>query len=545
MKLLRLLCDSGIKYRAEGEIDIEITEIVSDSRRVRRGCLFLCIRGIKNDSHRYIDRVCAGGAAALVVEEGHTFDRVCIPAGVTIIYTKDTRSALAALWYARYELAAAGLGLVAVTGTNGKTTVSHMLRSIFGAAMYRCGLIGTLGCETPKRVLDTRDDPDFCPDDANANMTTPDPGQLYRILAAMRDDGAEYVFMEASSHALALSKLSPLHFSAAVITNLTPEHLDFHGNMENYFLAKAEILKMTDIAVLNADDAYAPRFLEYARERELPVAGHIILCSAGGSRILDSAGCVRYTAESIRLFGGEGISYTMVSPGEIRTLRTATPGAFSVMNSLQAAAVAISLGISGSAVADALASASRTPGRLERVRVGGGFPVAVFIDYAHTPDALENLLRTARGLIDARSACRGEPPGRLILLFGCGGDRDRQKRPKMGHIASRMADLCVITSDNSRSERPRDIIDEIMVGFDPHCPHMIELDRRAAIERAIAEARAGDILLLAGKGHERYEIDAGGRHEFCEADIVRAAAAEWMQRHTSDPEDTHRIDTKT
>lgn len=529
MKLLSLLEGAGIKYRAEGKTNIEINEIVSDSRRVCRGCLFLCIRGIKSDSHLYAGRACADGAAALVVEEGHVFDREHIPAEITIIYTKDTRAALARLWYARYELAVAGICLVAVTGTNGKTTVCHMLRAIFGAAMHRCGIIGTVGCETPKRVLDTRGDPAFSPDDANANMTTPDPGQLYRILAAMRDDGAEYVFMEASSHALALSKLAPLHFSAAVITNLTPEHLDFHGTMENYFLAKAEILKMTDIAVLNADDAYAGRFLEYARERELPCAEHIILCSAGACRVSNTSGCARFTAESIHATDGGGIGYTMVSPSEIRTLRSPMPGGFTVMNSLQAAAVALSLGIGGNAVSDALASASPTPGRLERVRIDGGFPVAVFIDYAHTPDALENLLRTARGFIDARNACRGGSGGRIILLFGCGGDRDRKKRPKMGRIASAMADLCVITSDNSRSEQPSDIIDEIMAGFDDRCRHIIEPNRKAAIELAIKNARAGDVILLAGKGHERYEIDAAGRHEFCEAEIARVAAAEWMR----------------
>ncbi len=531
MELGILLDNAGIEYRAEGKTNIDITDIVSDSRRVCRGCLFLCIRGIKSDSHLYADRVCADGAVALVIEVGCVFDRRRIPAEITIIYTQNTRAALARLWYARYELAAAKFRFVAVTGTNGKTTVSHMLRTIFGAAMYRCGIIGTVGCETPLRVLDTRCDPNFSPDDANANMTTPDPGQLYRILAAMRDDGVEYVFMEATSHALALSKLAPLHFTAAVITNLTPEHLDFHGNMENYFLAKAEILKMTDIAVLNADDAYADRFLEYARERELPCAEHIILCSAGHNRVKNTVGCIRYTAESIRVSDGGGISYTMVSPGEIRALRCAMPGGFTVMNSLQAAAAAISLGIGGNAVSDALASASPTPGRLERVRISGKFPISVFIDYAHTPDALENLLRTARGFIDARSTCRGEPRGRVILLFGCGGDRDRQKRPEMGRIASKMADFCVITSDNSRSERPCDIIDDIMSGFDLSCPHITEVNRKAAIEWTIKNAGSGDVILLAGKGHEKYEIDANGRHEFCEADIVKNAAVEWMRVH--------------
>lgn len=526
MELARLLSDAGFEYRAVGRTDIEVSEIVSDSRRVCDKCLFLCIRGIKNDSHRYIGEVCARGAACVVVEEGYTDPSVHLPAGTTIIYTKDTRAALARLWYARYELAAAGMRLVAVTGTNGKTTVSYMLRSVFGAAMHRCGLIGTVRCETPLRVLDTRGDPGFCPDDENANMTTPDPGQLYRMLAAMRDDGAEYVFMEATSHALALGKLAPLRFAATVITNLTPEHLDFHGDMENYFLAKASILRQSEAAVINADDRYGGRFLEYAVGHDCPCVGRIILCSAGKPKTGDTS-CERFTAENIRAADGEGVSYTLVSPREIRTIRCPTPGSFTVMNSLEAAACAMTLGVSGGFVSDALAASAGTPGRLERVRLGAGFPVSVFIDYAHTPDALENLLRTARGFIDARNACRGTAGGRVILLFGCGGDRDRRKRPEMGRIAARLADFTVVTSDNSRSEKPEAIINEIMSGFDPSAPHIVEPDRRRAIFRAVECARAGDVLLLAGKGHEQYEIDASGRHEFREADIVRDAARLW------------------
>lgn len=529
MNLAGLLSDAGFEYRAVGRTDIEISEIVSDSRRVSDNCLFLCIRGIKNDSHRYIGEVCAKGAAAVVVEEEYWGRTLHLPAGITIIYTKDTRSALARLWYARYELAAAGMRLVAVTGTNGKTTVSYMLRSIFGAAMHRCGLIGTVRCETPLRVLDTRGDPGFCPDDENANMTTPDPGQLYRMLAAMRDDGAEYVFMEATSHALALGKLAPLRFAAVVITNLTPEHLDFHGDMENYFLAKASILEQSEAAIINADDRYAARFVEYAVSRDCPCRDRIILCSAGRGGSMPDLPGERFAAENIRAADGEGVSYTLVSQREIRTIRCPVPGSFTVMNSLEAAACAMTLGVSGGFAADALAASAGTPGRLERVRLGSGFPVSVFIDYAHTPDALENLLRTARGFVDARNACRGTHGGRVILLFGCGGDRDRRKRPEMGRIAARLADITVITSDNSRSEKPESIINEIMSGFDPSAAHIVEVDRRRAIFRAVALARAGDVLLLAGKGHEQYEIDATGRHEFCEADIVREAVRLWRE----------------
>lgn len=533
MELKSLLDGAGIDHRADGSENIEISEIVSDSRRVRQNCLFVCIRGMKNDSHRYIDDVCAAGAAAVVVEDDENSAMLRIPAGVTIIYTKDTRAALARLWCARYELSATGgkMRLVAVTGTNGKTTVSYMLRAIFGAAMYRCGLIGTVRCETPLRVLDTRCDPAYRADDPNANMTTPDPDRLYRMLAAMRDDGAEYVFIEASSHALALRKLEPLRFACAVFTNLTPEHLDLHGNMGEYFAAKARLLELSDAAVINADDPYGERFAEYATRMHCPCAEHLIMCGEGNGISKNKyRGYECYRAESIRDRGRDGVSYMLCSPHEMRDVRCAVPGRFNVMNSLEAAACALYLGVSGGFVADALSSLSPAPGRLERVRLGGDFPAVVFIDYAHTPDALSNLLKTARGFTNARSECRGENAGRIILVFGCGGDRDRKKRPLMGEVASRLADITLITSDNSRSEDPLAIIEEINAGMSSDAVYENIPDRRRAIERAVNIAERGDVILLAGKGHERYEIVGGVRREFDEAAVVIDAVERRMRK---------------
>ena len=246
MLLKELLRSSGIFYRAAGNENIEISTISSDSRSAAKNSLFVCIRGRNHDGHLYAGIAAAKGAVAVLAED--EFGE--LPSGVTVIYTHDTAAALARLWDAWYDHPASKLNLIAVTGTNGKTTVSFLLDAIFTAAFHKCGIIGTVYCRTPKRLLQTE----------TSGLTTPDPETLYRVLADMRDDGAEYVFIEASSHALVLGRLAPLEFEAAVFTNLTPEHLDFHGNMENYFLAKASLLEKCKIAYINYDDSYAGRY---------------------------------------------------------------------------------------------------------------------------------------------------------------------------------------------------------------------------------------------------------------------------------------------
>lgn len=507
MKLSELISRAGIFYRSVGNEDPVIEAIHTDSRRVSKNSLFVCIRGLKQDAHRYIADAVSHGASAVLAED----ERYRAPDGIPTLYTSDTRAAAARLWNAWYAEPARDLKLIAVTGTNGKTTVTYMLHSIFSAAMHPSGIIGTVRSLTPKRELDLKNA------DGNANMTTPDPEQLYYALDQMRRDGAEYVFIEATSHALALRKLDPLTFDTAIFTNLTPEHLDFHGNMDNYFLAKASLLTKCRRAIINNDDEWADRYLSYARAFG---CGCRIVTASLRDRRAD------YFAEDIALpdtsVSDGGIAYTLRSASIIRRIKCPVPGSFTVMNSLEAAACACEYGISARAVAEALSSFSGTPGRLERVRLGAGFPARLYIDYAHTPDALENLLRTARDFTSG--------DGRLWLVIGCGGDRDRSKRSEMARISSHMADFVVLTSDNSRSESPIDIISEMTKGLDRRTPHAVIVDRKSAIEYAVDNAKWGDVILLAGKGHEQYEIDAAGRHPFDEKALAQAAAEKRLKR---------------
>ena len=470
--------------------DIAIEGVCTDSRRVRRGDLFICIRGMTVDGHRYINEALARGAAAIVAEDGFS-GTVELP----VIPVADTRHAAAMLCDAWYGHPSRKLKLIAVTGTNGKTSVTYMLRCIFEAAMHRCGVIGTVHSYSAGRRLDIR------AENPLANMTTPDPEELYRILSVMAADGVEYVFMEATSHALALRKLDALTFEAAVFTNLTAEHLDFHGNMENYFSAKAKLFSVCKKAIINIDADYGRRLAELCR---CPV----LTCSAKDST-------ADFFAEQIRDLGADGTEYRLVSRNIRAMLHTPIPGRFTVMNTLEAAACAASLGVAPSAIMTALGSLGGIDGRMERVKLGALCDFSVFIDYAHTPDALYNLLMTARGF--------RRPEQRIVLLFGCGGDRDKGKRPVMGRIASELADFCVVTSDNSRSEDPKQIVKEICEGMGA-APRKILLDRAEAIDWVIRTARRGDIILLAGKGHEAYEIDRDGKRPFNEKSLAMEAA---------------------
>ena len=472
--------------------DREIGAIETDSRKTGKNTLFVCIRGLHTDGHAYIGEAVERGCTCILTEEGAVFDP--LPPEVICLSCPDTRRATAMLYNAWYGYPTRQLSLIGVTGTNGKTSVTHMLRAILEAAFYRCGLIGTVGCESVGRHLDSR------AENALANMTTPDPAVLYRVLSEMVADGVEYVLMEVTSHALALGKLAPMHFRAAIFTNLTPEHLDFHKTMEAYAAAKAELMANSDLCVINGDSPYAGFMQAQA-------AGRVVTCSEHGRG--------DYNAEHLS-FSGDGCpTYDLHSVDGCLRIPCAVPGRFSVMNSMQAAAVARELGIGAKTVKDAVSSLFGVKGRMERVKLGLGADFTVLIDYAHTPDALENLLRTTR-LFCQRGA-------RIVLLFGCGGDRDQGKRPMMGRIASENADFVILTSDNSRSEDPMEIISAIRTGMNEQADYCIIPDRAQAIEYAVRQARSGDILLLAGKGHEEYEIRRDGKFPFCEKEIVRQA----------------------
>ena len=501
--------------------EVTVSGLQTDSRLVRPGDLFIAIRGFRTDARTHIPEAVSKGAVAVLCEDGAEIPIQRVPT-VTV---PSARVAMARLYDAWYGHPARGLCLVGVTGTNGKTSVSTMLYRILRAAGIPCGLIGTVGCFTPAS------DTPVCGEDGQpySGMTTPDPAELYPLLSRMASEAMTHsavrpiVVMEVTSHALALGKVAPLTFDLSVFTNLSSEHMDMHGTMEDYYEAKLALFEVSREAVINADDRWGRRLLA-----EPTPVHHYHICHAEGLRNLTPdrmcpAGegtCTRYYAEQVKHLGEDGVSFKLTSPDVRLRLRCPVPGQFTVMNAMQAAVAALSLGVSPATVRDTLAAFGGVPGRMERVRLPEtDIPLSVFIDFAHTPDALENLLASVHAF-----RRRGQ---RIVLVFGCGGDRDRSKRKIMARIASRMADSLVITSDNSRSEDPGSIIADILAGVDKESEFTVVPNRAEAIRYAIRHARSGDIILLAGKGHENYEIDRAGKHPFSEKDIAVEAARKY------------------
>ncbi len=461
-----------------GERDLTITQIAIDSREVEPGALFVALRGSHTDGRRYVDDAIARGARAVVLEADAN---VSLPAEVAAVRVRDARRALSALAAAFYGDPSHDLAVVGVTGTNGKTTVTHMIAAILGAAGTPCGVVGTVGAEFAEQTW-------------HLENTTPLPPELHRLLAEMRDAGAAAVAMEVSSHALALDRIDDVRFFAAALTNVARDHLDFHETVEAYAAAKRRLFELAKRCVLNADDPHGRRWagelrrdgrevITYGMERDASLVPKEIVVEAGSSR-----------------FVVDGRRYELPLAGR-----------FNVWNALAAIGVARCFGIDDGTSAQALAQIARVPGRMER-HAGGD--VAVVVDYAHTPDALESALQSLRETAN----------GRIAVVFGCGGDRDRGKRPEMGAVAARLADRIYLTSDNPRSEAPQAIVDAIAAGIGRR-DYVVELDRRRAIERAIAEARSGDVVLVAGKGHETYQIVGDRVLPFDDGAVVREALA--------------------
>lgn len=485
---LQYLCDAAGIDCPHTHREDEILAIVTDSRRVCSDSLFVCVRGLQSDGHAFVSEAIRDGAKWILAQTGAD---IPIRDDVTYLYADDTRRALAFLYHAWYGNPCDSMKMIGVTGTNGKSTVTHMITKILSDAGKRCGLIGTLGCFLNGDAMKSN---------GVGTMTTPDPEYLYQALAEMKRAGAEYVIMETSSHALSLEKVAPIRFCVGIFTNLTPEHLDFHENMEEYAQAKTKLFAQSEFSLINTDSDYADRMLTAAN-------GARSTCSS------QSANADGY-ADEIAV-SRDGVSYLLHT--KIETIKIDCPisGGFTVMNSMQAAICTINLGIAPADVCRSLAALHGVKGRMERVNLPKDAPFTVLIDYAHTPDALENLLLSVREIKKD-----GE---RIVLLFGCGGDRDKSKRPVMGHIASVYADFVFLTSDNSRTEDKDTILRSIFNGFDLTTPCTVISDRKEAIRQAILTARRGDIILLAGKGHEEYEIDAAGCHPFCEKEIVSEA----------------------
>jgi UDP-N-acetylmuramoyl-L-alanyl-D-glutamate--2,6-diaminopimelate ligase len=463
--------------RVAGETSRGITGIAIDSRAVSPGALFVALRGSRTNGHDYLREALTNGAAAVVVESSP----VDLPAGATVVSVADSRRALSALAAAFFGDPSQALDVLGVTGTNGKTTTTHMIASILNAAGIACGIAGTVGA-------------DFRAHRWPLQNTTPQPPELHEMLAQMRDDGAKAVAMEISSHALALDRVENVRFAAAVLTNVSRDHLDFHKTLEAYAAAKRRLFTFTAACVLNADDAHGARWaLELSRE---------------GRRVITYGNAPNATLRPSELVvEPEGSRFTL----DGRPYRLSLSGRFNIWNALAAIGTARLMGVDDAASALGLEAVERVPGRMERI-VGGG--VVVVVDYAHTPDALMSALQSVRETA----------AGALTVVFGCGGDRDRGKRSEMGAIAARFADRIYVTSDNPRSEDPSEIAAAIVAGTGER-EAVIEPNRRRAIERAVAEAHRGDVVLVAGKGHEAYQIVGDRVLPFDDAAVAREALA--------------------
>jgi UDP-N-acetylmuramoyl-L-alanyl-D-glutamate--2,6-diaminopimelate ligase len=480
--------EAGQKRILQGASEGGVTDIVVDSRKASPGALFVCAGGYPADRHDFLPQAAEAGAVAAIVEEGRSFDA---PQNMTLIAVPDTRRALAKLSSRFWEDPSHDLKLYGITGTNGKTTSSFLLSQLLERAGRITGVIGTLGA-----FLSGEEIP--------SDRTTPEANDLQRLLREMADRGATAVSMEVSSHALALGRVRGCHFAGAIFTNLTQDHLDFHRSFEDYFQAKASL------------------FTEYAGP---DFRAAINLDDEGGKRLLPLVSCPTTTfgiseaadvrAEEIRLSPGS-TAFRLAAPHGSREVLLPLIGRFNVSNALGTAALALHAGISLDEVAAGLSEAKGAPGRFERVDEGQ--PFGVVVDYAHTPDALENVLRAARSITE----------GRLLCVFGCGGDRDPGKRPKMGRIAGDLSDVAIVTSDNPRSENPEAIIDQILGGItsDSHARVEAIADRREAIRAAAREAKPGDMVLIAGKGHETYQILPHGTIHFDDREEAREALHE-------------------
>lgn len=462
-----------------------ITGLTADARRLERGMLFCAVRGAVTDGHRFVADAAARGAAAALVES-----RQPPPVAIPQVLVRNGRRAAAIAAEAWYRRPAARLQMIGVTGTNGKTT-SVLLSQHVLSALWPMGAVGTLGAF----------DPAGKPVESEAgNLTTPGPIDLQATLAALVARGAGGVAMEVSSHSLDQGRVEGLVFRAAIFTNLTRDHLDYHETFEAYFVAKAKLaghLADTGLAVTNADDAAWQR---------LPRTPRRITFSA-------TSDAADVTARDVQV-DSKGARFTLVTSRGSQPVALPLLGRFNVANALGVAACAIGLDLSPRVVAERLSTAPQVPGRMERIATD---PCVILRDYAHTPDALERALETVREVTPSTG-------GRVIVVFGAGGDRDRGKRAPMGEIAVRLADVAIATSDNPRTEDPERILDDVEAGMAAR-PHYRIVDRQAAIAQALELAREGDTILLAGKGHETYQVIGTTKQHFDEREVVRGLGA--------------------
>jgi UDP-N-acetylmuramoyl-L-alanyl-D-glutamate--2,6-diaminopimelate ligase len=479
MKLKELL--QGVEIiESTANMELDIGQVAYDSRKVEQGSLFVAVSGFATDGNRFIPMAMEKGAAAVVTASKPAQD-------VPYILVKSDRLALAQIGANFFGHPAESMKIIGVTGTNGKTSVTLLLKQVLeGALDAKVGLIGTMGNLIGDIAIPS-------------DRTTPESFELQSLFAQMRDAGCKYVVMEVSSHAIALERVGGVRFAVAAFTNLTEDHLDFHKTMENYCDTKALLFSRCDKAVMNCDDSWFDR----------------ICANAACPVLTTSVGSGDLTAKDVQLHA-DGVSFSAVTKTENITVNLPIPGRFTVYNALTVLGIASQLGISLSDSAKALAGVAGVKGRIEVVPTHGQ-DFTILIDYAHTPDGLEKVLTSVRDF------CKG----RLIAVFGCGGDRDPIKRPIMGAIGTKLADIAVITSDNPRTEMPMAIIEDILKGINPDMGEYIVIeDRKKAIHYAMDIAQKDDMIVLAGKGHETYQEINGVKHHLDEREVVADHLAE-------------------
>lgn len=474
MKLRELIKNLSI-IEMSADAEREISGVSYDSRKTEKGDMFVAIRGFEADGHKFIPKAAENGAAVILCEEKPSCD-------IPYVLVSDSRYGLAIVSRDFFGDPASEMTMIGITGTSGKTSSSYLIKHMLESKLdAKVGLIGTNGNMIGDEFLHTE-------------HTTPESYELHKLFRHMADSGCTHVVMEVSSHSLTLERVAGIHFDVALYTNLSQDHLDFHGTMEEYAAAKRKLFSMCSLGCFNLDDAWADFMRDGASCRTMTF-----------STEKNEADLV---AKDIRLTA-DGVRFASVSGDEISITKLGIPGMFSVYNALGTMSVGLALGLSLADCSDAMSSAKGVKGRLEIVPTGSDF--SVVIDYSHKPDALEKVLKTLKPVTR----------GRLIALFGCGGDRDKLKRPIMGRIAADNADLVVVTSDNPRTEDPDEIIHEIVAGMkDKRTPTKVICDRREAIAWAIDNAAPGDVLLLAGKGHEDYQVVGHEKHHMDEREIV-------------------------
>ncbi len=489
--LLRDILRGLPNYQIDGSLDFDVKNIYYDSRRVTENSLFICIEGLEFDGHDFIGHAVEKGAKVIVANQGRN---IKTSGGVNIVYVPDTRRAMVDISKAFFGNPGTRIRLMGITGTNGKTTTTYIIKAILDKTGSKNAVLGTIKNIIGDRIIETE-------------RTTPESMDLQRLLRYMVDEGVENAIMEVSSHSLEMGRVEGCDFDVGIFTNITQDHLDFHKTFDNYLGAKIKLFKKSKKAAINIDDPSSNKIID-------SIQGDIT--TYGIHKKSD------IYAKNINI-NNKGTRFTLVLPGQQRNISLKIPGIFSVYNALAAATCCNIIGIDIDTIKLGLESMPNIPGRFQAVNAGQ--PYTVIVDYAHTPDGLENVLRAIKGFAE----------GDIITVFGCGGDRDTAKRPMMGKVAGQYSDICILTSDNPRSEEPLDIIKDIEKGIiDTKCIYKSIENRKEAIKEALSIAKEKDVVLIAGKGHETYQIIKDKTIHFDDSEVVRELLEGELRRGKND-----------